>query len=184
MTFREVNDISGFFTKYKTKYGTSFIEVFGDLSDDVILKMDIILSDTYGERLLISQYKKYCLLNSADSTMEKIVDMCYYLLLEKWKKLKTVFEKAYSMDVEKPLETSTESGRTINTQNKENAFDDVETASDTESTDTQNDFEETRKRNDKSVVKNALEYFSFVNTNNFMFHIMHDIIDVSCLDVW
>ena len=191
-TIGDVNDISGFFQKYNTINNTHFVSLFGSPTENDIETLDFLLSDIFGNKVLIQKYSDIFNESGADVLMGRIVSIADKYFYNNWLSFKQSIETALNSNLSKPLETEkiieTQKTGTNETQNKLNAFD-SSIASDTDSadnsyTDNFSTTETTHYSNGKIPTENAKEQIDFVKNNDLIELIINDVVSICCLDIY
>ena len=195
-----VTESQGFFTTYKIVNNTHFVDLFGNLTESEVTDLDNLLSDVYGDSLVLEKFSDIYNQSGALPCVTRLVKTCDMLFYEQWKKIKETITSGLSDDIEKPLKeqkTITENG-TNNTQNANTttnkifAFD-SSTPSDngkTEysgSTDNTTDIQRTEttdKSNGLLKAENAQKVIDFARYNDFLSMLLTDIKNTVCLSVY
>lgn len=175
-TLGEINETTGFFTRYKAMFSERFITLFGDIKNGEITDLDNLLTDIYGDRYIHDCYQ--VILDNGGDVMERIIKRCN-MFFESWLSIKTAIDKVLNSDVETPLKSI----KTIenNTTHNENSFD-SETPSDVSG----NEFSGTETNNfsnGKTPAENAIKLFNFVKYNDFLQIVLKDIAIVTTLSI-
>lgn len=191
-TIGDINDISGFFQKYKAINNTHFVSLFGSPTESDIESLDYILSDVFGGKVLIQKYADIFNKSGADVLMNRIVSIVDKYFYNNWLSFKQSIETAFTSHLSKPLEsektiTTQKTGKN-ETQNKLNAFDSA-TASDIDKsdnsyTDNFSTTETTHYSNGKTSTENAEKQIDFVKNNDLIELIINDVVSVCCIDVY
>ena len=191
-TIGDVNDISGFFQKYNSINNTHFVSLFGSPIESDIKTLDFLLSDIFGNKVLIQKYADIYNKSGADVLMGRIVSIADKYFYNNWLSFKQSIETALNSNLSKPLETEkiieTQKTGKNETQNKLNAFD-SSIASDTDSadnsyTDNFSTTETTHYSNGKIPTENAKEQIDFVKNNDLIELIINDVVSICCLDIY
>ena len=191
-TIGDVNDISGFFEKYKTVNNDHFTSLFGIPTKSEIETMDFILSDVYGSKVLLKKYSDIKNNQGAGVLMNRLVCVADNYFYNNWLAIKNSIESALNSDMSKPLESvktiATEKTGANETQNKLNAFDGLN-ASDTDNsnntyTDNFSTTETNHYSNGKTPTENAKKQIDFVKNNDFIEIILNDVVSLACIDVY
>ena len=195
-----VTESQGFFTTYKIVNNTHFVDLFGNLTENETTDLDNLLSDVYGDSLVLEKFSDIYNQSGALPCVTRLVKTCDLLFYTQWKKIKETIESGLLDDIEKPLKeqkTITENG-TNNTQNantttnKVFAFD-SSTPSDngkTEysgSTDNTTDIQRTEttdKSNGLLKSENAQKVIDFARYNDFLVMVLADIRNTVCLSIY
>ncbi len=182
-----------FFTVYKAHKQEHFTAIFGDVSNDDLTIMDFLLIDVFGERVVTKNMEKSFLEEGQETTTVRAVNAVDLLCYDNWLVLKSNLAKMSDFDIESPLtdttEKTTEREGEQATQNKENAFDDTENASDTTACN-ENHSEtvtETVARHysgDKTAIERACSLIDFTKNNDFLTIVMTDIADTIALKIY
>ena len=185
----ELNDINGFFDVYASVKSSHFENLFPSISDTDKQALNYLLTDVYGERVILSHYEKLYKENGALSVMTRIVNACDVLFYNQWVKIQETIAQGYNTNVSSPLtetrtvETNTEGADGNETQDRTNAFNDTENASDTNSTETSGTHSETiettetkTKSNGKITSENAETLINFARENDFLDMMLNDIV--------
>ena len=195
-----VTESQGFFTTYKTINITHFNALFGELSENETTDLDNLLSDVYGDSLVIEKFSNIYNQSGALPCVTRLVKTCDMIFYEQWKKIKETVANGLLDDLESPLtekHISSQSG-TNNTQNantttnKVYAFDNS-TPSDngkTEfsgSSDNSTSIERTEtitKSNGLLKSENAQKVIDFAKYNDFLTMVLSDIRNTVCLSIY
>ena len=195
-----VTESQGFFTTYKIVNNTHFVDLFGNLTENETTDLDNLLSDVYGDSLVLEKFSDIYNQSGALPCVTRLVKTCDLLFYTQWKKIKETITSGLSDDIEKPLKeqkTITENG-TNNTQNANTttnkifAFD-SSTPSDngkTEysgSTDNTTDIQRTEttdKSNGLLKSENAQKVIDFARYNDFLVMVLADIRNTVCLSIY
>lgn len=195
-----VTENQGFFTTYKTLNTTHFNSLFGELSENETTDLDNLLSDVYGDSLVLEKFSDIYNKSGALPCVTRLVKTCDIMFYEQWKKIKETIDSGLSDDIEKPLKeekTISQSGtnNTANantTTNKVYAFDSA-TPSDngkTEfsgSSDNSTNIERTEtitKSNGLLKSENAQKVIDFTKYNDFLLMVLSDIRKTVCLSIY
>lgn len=195
-----VTESQGFFTTYKTINITHFNALFGELSESEATDLDNLLSDVYGDSLVLEKFSDIYNQSGALPCVTRLVKTCDLMFYEQWKKIKETIESGLLDDIEKPLKeqkTITENG-TNNTQNANTTTNQVyafdsSTPSDngkTEfsgSSDNSTNIERTEtitKSNGLLKSENAQKVIDFAKYNDFLSMVLTDIRNTVCLSIY
>lgn len=129
----EVTESQGFFTTYKILNITHFNNLFGELSESKTTDLDNLLSDVYGDSLILEKFSDIYDKSGALPCVTRLVKTCDMMFYEQWIKIKETIANGLLDDIENPLtEThiSSQTGtnntqNTNNTTNKVYAFDSI-----------------------------------------------------------
>lgn len=176
-TLAEINETTGFFTRYKALFSERFILLFGDITSSEITDLDNLLTDIYGDRYIDNCYQ--IILDTGGAVMDRIIKRCNSMLFDGWQAVKTSIDKVLSSDVEKPLKSSKTVENT--STNNENSFD-SSTANEV-SNNVFSGTETTTYSNGKTPAENATKLFDFVKYNDFLQIILKDVADVATLNI-
>ena len=193
----DVNNRIGFFSQYREIMLDNFTAIFGELENEQVRDLDFILSDNFGQRILTTNLAEILVNESAEDCMNRIIKSCNAFYFEQWKELKNSMLKALKTDVDKPLtdvhtmDESRVGSSTDNTQNKANAYDNVVTASDTDSTEVESEHSDSIERNEliqrsngKTAAENAAKVISFVKNYDFLKMVCSDIADFATVKIY
>ena len=195
-----VTESQGFFTTYKIVNNTHFVDLFGNLTENETTDLDNLLSDVYGDSLVLEKFSDIYDKSGALPCVTRLVKTCDMLFYEQWKKIKETIESGLLDDIEKPLKeqkTITENG-TNNTQNANTTTNQVyafdsNTPSDSGktafsgSTDNTTDIQRseiTEKSNGLLKSENAQKVIDFVKYNDFLSMLLTDIKNTVCLSIY
>ena len=195
-----VTESQGFFTTYKILNITHFNNLFGELSESEVTDLDNLLSDVYGDSLVLEKFSDIYDKSGALPCVTRLVKTCDMLFYEQWKKIKETIESGLLDDIEKPLKeqkTITENG-TNNTQNANTTTNQVyafdsNTPSDSGktafsgSTDNTTDIQRseiTEKSNGLLKSENAQKVIDFARYNDFLVMVLADIRNTVCLSIY
>lgn len=199
-TIGELNDASGFFTRYKDVNSTNFILLFGDLTENEIIDLDNLLTDVQGEKILLEKWQDVFEKQNAVSAMNRIVKTANLLHFDAWKAIKDAVDAGLETDVTKPLtETETieqttsnenENGETVD--NKVYGFDSQTASDDTTSETTGSSSDSgsldrtktTAKSNGKLASENAKKVIDFARYNDYLNIVINDISEIMGLAVY
>jgi hypothetical protein len=192
ITLAELNDQNGFFDIYAETKKEHFNELFPDIPDDDKQALNYLLTDVYGDRVILSHYEKLYKDNGSYGShyvMTRIVNACDVLFFKQWQKIQQTIIDGYKTDIINPLsekrntETDRQGTDGSETQDKTNAFNDSENASDTDSTATSGTHAETigttetiTKSNGKTASENAKKLINFARENDFLEMMLSDIV--------
>ena len=195
-----VTESQGFFTTYKIVNNTHFVDLFGNLTENETTDLDNLLSDVYGDSLVLEKFSDIYDKSGALPCVTRLVKTCDMLFYEQWKKIKETIESGLLDDIEKPLKeqkTITENG-TNNTQNANTTTNQVyafdsNTPSDSGktafsgSTDNTTDIQRTEttdKSNGLLKSENAQKVIDFAKYNDFLSMLLTDIRNTVCLSIY
>lgn len=195
-----VTESQGFFTTYKIVNNTHFVDLFGNLTENETTDLDNLLSDVYGDSLVLEKFSDIYDKSGALPCVTRLVKTCDMLFFEQWKKIKETITSGLSDDIEKPLKeqkTITENG-TNNTQNANTTTNQVyafdsNTPSDSGktafsgSTDNTTDIQRTEttdKSNGLLKSENAQKVIDFARYNDFLSMLLTDIRNTVCLSIY
>ena len=195
-----VTESQGFFTTYKILNITHFNNLFGELSESETTDLDNLLSDVYGDSLVLEKFSDIYNQSGALPCVTRLVKTCDLLFYTQWKKIKETIETGLLDNIEKPLteekiinETGTNnSNNQNNTTNKVYAFDST-TPSDngkTEfsgSSDNSTNIKRTEtstKSNGLLKSENAQKVINFAKYNDFLLMLLTDIRNTVCLSIY
>lgn len=195
-----VTESQGFFTTYKILNITHFNSLFGELSESETTDLDNLLSDVYGDSLVLEKFSDIYNQAGALPCVTRLVKTCDMLFYEHWKKIKETIENGLLDDIENPLtetHTSSQTG-TNNTQNANTttnqvyAFDST-TPSDNGKTEYSGSTDNSTKidRNETIIksngllkAENAQKVIDFAKYNDFLSMLLTDIKNTVCLSVY
>lgn len=195
-----VTESQGFFTTYKILNITHFNTLFGELSENETTDLDNLLSDVYGDSLVLEKFSNIYNQSGALPCVTRLVKTCDLLFYTQWKKIKETIESGLLDDIEKPLKeqkTITENG-TNNTQNANTTTNQVyafdsSTPSDngktqysgsTDNTSNVQRTETTDKSNGLLKSENARKVIDFAKYNDFLSMVLSDIRNTVCLSIY
>ena len=195
-----VTESQGFFTTYKIVNITHFNNLFGELSESEVTDLDNLLSDVYGDSLVLGKFCDIYNQSGALPCVTRLVKTCDMMFFEQWKKIKETIANGLLDDLENPLtEThiSSQSG-TNNTQNTNTttnqvyAFDSSNPSdngktefSGSSDNSTKIDRNETiMKSNGLLKSENAQKVIDFAKYNDFLTMVLSDIRNTVCLSVY
>ena len=195
-----VTENQGFFTTYKTLNTIHFNSLFGELSENETTDLDNLLSDVYGDSLVLEKFSDIYNQSGALPCVTRIVKTCDLIFYTQWKKIKETIDIGLIDDIEKPLteektisQTGTNNTANANTTtNKVYAFD-SSTASDNGKTEfsgssdnntTIERTEKTAKSNGLLKSENAQKVIDFTKYNDFLLMLLTDIKKTVCLSVY
>lgn len=196
-TLSEVNDLAGFFDVYATTKPEHFNSLFPNISDTDKTALNYLLTDVYGDKIILGRYEKIYKENDANFCMTRIVSACDMLFYSQWVKIQQTIKDGLNTNIQTPLtETKTISSERAGTdgnqtQDKLNAFNDIETASDTTSTETTGTHNENittsetfTKNNGKLANENAETLINFVRENDFLNMMFNDIVEHCTISIY
>lgn len=195
-----ITESQGFFTTYKIVNITHFNTLFGELSESETTDLDNLLSDVYGDSLVLEKFSDIYNQSGALPCVTRLVKTCDMMFYEQWKKIKETIESGLLDDIEKPLKeqkTTTENG-TNNTQNANTTTNQVyafdsNSPSDSGKTGfsgssdntTKTEVNETiMKSNGLLKAENAQKVIDFARYNDFLLMLLTDIKNTVCLSVY
>lgn len=196
-TLAEINELAGFFDVYATIKPEHFNSLFSNISDTDKTALNYLLTDVYGDRIILERYEKIYKENDANFCVSRIVSACDMLFYSQWVKIQKTIQDGLNTDIQTPLtETKTISSERAGTegnqtQDKLNAFNDNETASDTNSTETTGTHNETittsetkTKNNGKLANENAETLINFARENDFLNMMFNDIVEHCTISIY
>ena len=195
-----VTESQGFFTTYKIVNITHFNNLFGELSESETTDLDNLLSDVYGDSLVLEKFCDIYNQSGALPCVTRLVKTCDMMFFEQWKKIKETVANGLLDDLENPLtethissQTGTNNTQNANTTtNKVYGFD-SSTPSDNGKTEfsgnsdnsTKIDRNETiMKSNGLLKSENAQKVIDFAKYNDFLTMVLSDIRNTVCLSVY
>ena len=195
-----VTESQGFFTTYKILNITHFNTLFGELSESETTDLDNLLSDVYGDSLVLEKFSDIYDKSGALPCVTRLVKTCDMMFYEQWKKIKETIANGLLDDIENPLtEThiSSQTGtnntqNTNNTTNKVYAFD-SSTPSDNGKTENSSSIDNSTKidRNETIMKSNGLlksenaqKVIDFTKYNDFLLMLLSDIRNTVCLSIY
>lgn len=195
-----VTESQGFFTTYKILNIAHFNTLFGELSESEVTDLDNLLSDVYGDSLVLEKFCDIYNQSGALPCVTRLVKTCDIMFYEQWKKIKETIANGLMDDIENPItethisnQTGTNNTQnTNNTTNKVYAFDST-TASDNGKTEfsgnsdnsTKIDRNETiMKSNGLLKAENAQKVIDFAKYNDFLLMVLTDIRNTVCLSIY
>lgn len=195
-----VTESQGFFTTYKILNITHFNTLFGELTENETTDLDNLLSDVYGDSLVLEKFCDIYNQSGALPCVTRLVKTCDMMFYEQWKKIKETVANGLLDDLESPLtethissQTGTNNTQNANTTtNKVYAFDST-TPSDNGKTEfsgnsdnsTKIDRNETiMKSNGLLKSENAQKVIDFAKYNDFLLMVLTDIRNTVCLSVY
>ena len=190
----------GFFTTYKTLNTTHFNSLFGELSESETTDLDNLLSDVYGDSLVLEKFCDIYDKSGALPCVTRLVKTCDMMFYEQWKKIKETITSGLLDDIEKPLteektisQTGTNNTANANTTtNKVYAFDSntpsdngkTEFSGSSDNNTTIERTEKTTKSNGLLKSENAQKVIDFAKYNDFLSMVLSDIKKTVCLSVY
>ena len=196
-TLSEVNDLTGFFDVYATTKPEHFNSLFPNISETDKTALNYLLTDVYGDKIILGRYEKIYKENDANFCMTRIVSACDMLFYSQWVKIQQTIKDGLNTNIQTPLtETKTISSERAGTdgnqtQDKLNAFNDIETASDTTSTETTGTHNENittsetlTKNNGKVASENAETLINFARENDFLNMMFNDIVEHCTISIY
>lgn len=196
--FLRLESFDNFFTKYKESLSEHFSILFGEnVAESEVEALDNLLIDVFGERIIKKTLRDCYEKDGKETAVLRAVKECDLLNFESWKATKDFISEANNSSVIYPIKarnekvTEREGEESGTTQNKENAFDNIQTASDTDSSETSGSHSETvtvtetkERGNQKTVFANASEGIEFTKHNDYLKIIISDIADNISLSVY
>lgn len=184
-----LESFDNFFTTYKENLSEHFSILFGEnVEDSEIIALDNLLIDVFGGRIVKKTLRDCYEKDGKETAVTRAVKECDLLCFESWKATKYFISEANNNSIIYPIKarneivTKREGETTDTTQNKENAFDNIQTASNTDSSESNGTHSETvtvtetkERSNEKSVFSNASEGIEFTKHNDYLKIIMSDI---------
>lgn len=195
-----VTESQGFFTTYKIVNTTHFNTLFGELTESETTDLDNLLSDVYGDSLVLEKFSDIYNQSGALPCVTRLVKTCDLIFYNQWLKIKTTIDNGLLDDLGKPLteeKTVNERG-TNSTNNKNNTTNkiysfDSSTPSDNGKTEfsgnsdnntTVERTETSSKSNGLLKSENAQKVIDFVKYNDFLLMVLNDIKNTVCLSVY
>ena len=195
-----VTESQGFFTTYKILNITHFNNLFGELSESETTDLDNLLSDVYGDSLVLEKFSDIYIQAGALPCVTRLVKTCDMLFFEQWKKIKETIANGLLDDLENPLsethissETGTNNTQNANTTtNQVYAFDST-TPSDNGKTEFSGNSDNSSKiERNETIMKsngllkaeNAQKVIDFAKYNDFLSMLLSDIKNTVCLSVY
>lgn len=196
--FLRLESFDNFFTTYKENLSEHFSILFGeDVEESEVKALDNLLIDVFGERIIKKTLRDFYKKDGKETAVLRAVKECDLLCFESWKATKDFISEANNSSIIYPIKarnervTKREGETTDTTQNKENAFDNIQTASNTDSSESNGTHSETvtvtetkERSNQKSVFSNASEGIEFTKHNDYLKIIMSDIADNITLAIY
>lgn len=195
-----VTESQGFFTTYKIVNITHFNSLFGELSESETTDLDNLLSDVYGDSLVLEKFSDIYNQAGAMPCVTRLVKTCDMMLYEQWKKIKATIENGLLDDIENPLtethissQTGTNNTQNANTTTNQVYAFDSNTPSDNGKTEfsgnsdnsTKVDRNETiMKSNGLLKAENAQKVIDFARYNDFLLMVLTDIRNTVCLSIY
>ena len=159
--------------------------------------MNYLLTDVYGDSIILERYEKIYKENDANFCMSRIVSACDILFYSQWVKIQKTIEEGLNTNIKTPFTetktiTSERTGADGNqTQDKLNAFNDNENASNTNSTETTGTHNENisttetlTKNNGKLANENAETLINFARENDFINMMFNDIVEHCTISIY
>lgn len=193
ITLNDITAIKGFFVAFKETLPDMFTELFGDVSGSDVEVMDFALNDWYGNRIIIERYANIFREKGAAKCLERLAYVCGKVHFDAWLAAKNAVAAVLNSDVNIPngyLKTITEKEDTQDErQDKTNAFDDTETASDTDNSTTKgerglNRTESLENNGTSDKLDVAEKKINFAMNNDFMEIVCEDIANHCSLSVY
>ena len=180
--FLRLESFDNFFTKYKESLSEHFSILFGDdVEESEVNALDLLLVDVYGERIIKKTLRNCYEKDGKETAVLRAVKECDLLNFESWKATKDFISEANNSSIIYPIKaknervTEREGEESDTTQNKENAFDNAVTASNTDSSESSGSHSETitvtetkERSNQKTVFSNASEGIEFTKHNDYL----------------
>lgn len=196
--FLRLESFDDFFTSYKETLPEHFSILFGEnVEESEVKALDNLLIDVFGERIIKKTLRDCYEKDGKETAVTRAVKECDLLCFESWKATKDFISEANNSSIIYPIKarnervTKREGEESGTTQNKENAFDNTQTASDTDSSETSGSHSETvtitetkEKSNQKTVFSNASEGIEFTKHNDYLKIIISDIADNISLAIY
>lgn len=196
--FLRLESFDNFFTTYKENLSEHFSILFDEnVEESEVEALDNLLIDVFGERIIKKTLRDCYGKDGKETAVLRAVKECDLLCFESWKATKDFILEANNSSVIYPIKarnervTEREGEESGTTQNKENAFDNTQTASDTDSSETSGSHSETvtvtetkERGNQKTVFANASEGIEFTKHNDYLKIIMSDIADNITLAIY
>lgn len=196
--FLRLVSFDDFFTSYKETLSEHFSILFGEnVEESEVEALDNLLIDVFGERIIKKTLRDCYEKDGKKTAVLRAVKECDLLNFESWKATKDFISEANNSSIIYPNKarntrtTEREGEETGTTQNKENAFDNIQTASNTDSSETNGTHSETvtvtetkERSNQKTVFLNASEGIEFTKHNDYLKIIISDIADNISLAVF
>ena len=195
-----VTESQGFFTTYKTINITHFNNLFGELSENETTDLDNLLSDVYGDSLVLEKFANIYNKLGALSCVTRLVKTCDLIFYTQWKKIKETIDSGLIDDIEKPLkeektisQTGTNNTTNVNnTTNKVYAFDSTtpsdngktEFSGNSDNNTTIQRTETITKSNGLLKSENAQKVIDFTKYNDFLLMLLTDIKETVCLSIY
>ena len=195
-----VTESQGFFTTYKILNITHFNNLFGELSESETTDLDNLLSDVYGDSLVLEKFCDIYNQSGALPCVTRLVKTCDMMFFEQWKKIKETIANGLLDDLENPLtethissQTGTNNTQNANTTtNKVYAFD-SSTPSDNGKTEFSGSSDNsTKSERNETIMKsngllkseNAQKVIDFAKYNDFLTMVLSDIKKTVCLSIY
>ena len=187
-----------FFTSYKENLSEHFSILFGEnVEESEVKALDNLLIDVFGERIIKKTLRDCYEKDDKETSVLRAVKECDLLCFESWKATKDFISEANNSSIIYPIKarnervTEREGETSDTTQNKENAFDNIQTASNTDSSESNGSHSETvtvtetkERSNQKTVFSNASEGIEFTKHNDYLKIIISDIADNISLAIY
>ena len=195
-----VTESQGFFTTYKIVNITHFNNLFGELSESETTDLDNLLSDVYGDSLVLEKFCDIYNQSGALPCVTRLVKTCDMMFFEQWKKIKETIANGLLDDLENPLtethissQTGTNNTQNANTTtNKVYGFD-SSTPSDNGKTEFSGSSDNsTKSERNETIMKsngllkseNAQKVIDFAKYNDFLSMVLSDIRNTVCLSIY
>lgn len=193
-----LESFDNFFTSYKENLSEHFSILFGEnVEESEVKDLDNLLVDVFGERILKKTFRDCYEKDDKETAVLRAVKECDLLNFESWKATKDFISEANNSSIIYPIKarnekvTEREGEEAGTTQNKENAFDNTETACNTDSSESNGSHSETitvtetkERSNQKTVFANASEGIGFTKNNDYLKIIISDIADNISLAIY
>ena len=196
----EVTESQGFFTTYKTINITHFNTLFGELTENETTDLDNLLSDVYGDSLVLEKFSDIYDKSGALPCVTRLVKTCDILFYEQWKKIKETIANGLLDDIENPLtethmssQTGTNNTQNTNTTTNQVYAFDSNTPSDSGKTGFSGSSDNTTKtERNETIMKsngllkaeNAQKVIDFAKYNDFLVMVLSDIKNTVCLSIY
>ena len=196
----EVTESQGFFTTYKTINITHFNTLFGELTENETTDLDNLLSDVYGDSLVLEKFSDIYDKSGALPCVTRLVKTCDILFYEQWKKIKETIANGLLDDIENPLtethmssQTGTNNTQNTNTTTNQVYAFDSNTPSDSGKTGFSGSSDNTTKtERNETIMKsngllkaeNAQKVIDFARYNDFLVMVLSDIKNTVCLSIY
>ena len=195
-----VTESQGFFTTYKIVNNTHFVDLFGNLTENETTDLDNLLSDVYGDSLVLEKFSDIYDKSGALPCVTRLVKTCDLMFYEQWKKIKETIENGLLDDIENPFsethissETGTNNTQNANTTTNQVYAFDSSTPSDNGKTENSSSTDNSTKiERNETIIKNngllkaenAQKVIDFAKYNDFLVMLLSDIKNTVCLSVY